>query len=763
MIRLLIQRLPRPREGWDARTMLGIVIVLAAALGVLAWAVQNAGWTRGSPGLIAPTLLAMLIGLLLTRRPRPAWRTASLALLSSLLFLPLTAAQAWPPLRLLFANLRGLMALLRHPQEPFPALPLPLWMSERLGQWAQDMAAWALAGQREANDLPFAFLILLLLWLAGLWAGWQTFRYRGDCSAGDAWTALAPAGAVLAANSFFTFAGLGWLLLFMATLLTLALILREGSLRQQWETQRIDYSPELRLEVYAFGLALTLGILALMPLAPTLRLRPLQRAFWRLVETPYTRLETQLETLFPALDRSGRGLLPGGTLVAGGLPRAHLLTAGPDLRQQVILHVAVDDATMPAANLRWRGLTFEQYNGRGWDPPQIVEIARFGPGEMWLPPQPGRRLLRQTIEFVAEESFWLYAAGEPVAADRSYRAHLRGPGDAAGLEVQAGAYMVLSQTPAVTAAALAAAGPPPAEIAARYLALPAGLPDRVPALARALTADAATPYDQAQALESYLRRFPYTLDLPAPPPDVDVVDYFLFELQQGYCDYYAASMVVLARSLGLPARLAVGYAAGVYDPARGRFTVTEADAHSWPELYFQGAGWIPFEPTAAQPRFDFTPAQTAESAPFDLAAEQRALRARGLRQGLWRWTMPKYLSAGLLGVLLLGAAARLLWGEWRLRRRAAHAWQLAYLRLQRWGQRLHLPAAAGDTPREYAARWRAAPYPPLVAAIDRLSQGLEARAYAPPGRHPPEATARQLWRGLRPWLWRLWLARWRGR
>jgi transglutaminase-like putative cysteine protease len=79
------------------------------------------------------------------------------------------------------------------------------------------------------------------------------------------------------------------------------------------------------------------------------------------------------------------------------------------------------------------------------------------------------------------------------------------------------------------------------------------------ALARDLTATEPTPFDRARAIEAYLRTYPYTLDLPSPKLDRDVVDYFLFDLRQGYCDYYATSMVVLARAAGLPARLAVGY------------------------------------------------------------------------------------------------------------------------------------------------------------------------------------------------------------
>ena len=80
-----------------------------------------------------------------------------------------------------------------------------------------------------------------------------------------------------------------------------------------------------------------------------------------------------------------------------------------------------------------------------------------------------------------------------------------------------------------------------------------------------------------------------------------MVDYFLFDLKEGYCDYYATSMAILARAAGLPSRLVVGYASGDYDPANNRYVVTEADAHSWVEIYFTGRGWVEFEPTASLP------------------------------------------------------------------------------------------------------------------------------------------------------------------
>ena len=87
----------------------------------------------------------------------------------------------------------------------------------------------------------------------------------------------------------------------------------------------------------------------------------------------------------------------------------------------------------------------------------------------------------------------------------------------------------------------------PQQIRQYYLQLPDDLPARVRNLAFEITVNQTNPYDQAAAIETYLRQYPYTLDVPAPPAGRDQADFFLFDLQQGYCDYYATTMVVLAR------------------------------------------------------------------------------------------------------------------------------------------------------------------------------------------------------------------------
>lgn len=126
--------------------------------------------------------------------------------------------------------------------------------------------------------------------------------------------------------------------------------------------------------------------------------------------------------------------------------------------------------------------------------------------------------------------------------------------------------------------------------------------DRTRELARRITAGATTDYDRVRAVERWLgENTRYSLDAPLSPSDVDVVDHFLFTSRLGWCEQVSSSMVVLLRTVGVPARLAAGFVPGERDPISGRFTVRERDAHAWTEVWFAGVGWVPFDPTAEVP------------------------------------------------------------------------------------------------------------------------------------------------------------------
>jgi hypothetical protein len=285
------------------------------------------------------------------------------------------------------------------------------------------------------------------------------------------------------------------------------------------------------------------------------------------------------------------------------------------------------------------------------------------------------------------------------------------------------------------------------------------------ALARDLTATELTPYDQALAIQAYLREFPYNLDVSAPPRGEDVVDYFLFELQEGYCDYYATAMVVLARAAGIPARYVIGYASGSYNPYEAHYVISEANAHAWVEVYFPGYDWIEFEPTAGLPAIE----RPAEAQTFDWPEPQGDLTpAANL------WDFSEWLGwLRILGAVLLLVLVRFLWalaGGWWLRRMEPVATvAVLYGRLRRHGQHLTVPMRPGDTPYEFAStfvhwlrevtrktrwgRWLVAPDQEIRQLVDLHVRG----SYSP---HLP-STVEQTW-AIETWRkvrWRFWMLR----
>ncbi|MCB0165896.1 MAG: transglutaminase family protein [Anaerolineae bacterium] len=142
------------------------------------------------------------------------------------------------------------------------------------------------------------------------------------------------------------------------------------------------------------------------------------------------------------------------------------------------------------------------------------------------------------------------------------------------------------------------AGPYSSDVAERYLQLPDNISDRVRRLARSLATPYDNPFDQVQALTDHLLAdYPYNFFPPPHPAGAEVVDTFLFEDQEGVCEQYATALVVMARSLGIPARLVSGYGAGQYNAITGYYEVRFSDAHAWVEIYFPEVGWVPFDPT----------------------------------------------------------------------------------------------------------------------------------------------------------------------
>ena len=175
-------------------------------------------------------------------------------------------------------------------------------------------------------------------------------------------------------------------------------------------------------------------------------------------------------------------------------------------------------------------------------------------------------------------------------------------------------YVVLSVAPQLTPDLLAQATGPIEGVPDQFIRPPDNVPEVVRTTADAVTADSPTPYARAVAIQKYLRSSEFSYSLQSPVQGgydgngLSVLADFLNQ-KSGYCIHFASAMAVMARLEGIPSRIAVGYAPGrptgatVSIGGQGalpEYEVVARDAHAWPELYFQGLGWIPFEPTPSR-------------------------------------------------------------------------------------------------------------------------------------------------------------------
>lgn len=266
----------------------------------------------------------------------------------------------------------------------------------------------------------------------------------------------------------------------------------------------------------------------------------------------------------------------------------------------------------------WRGQTFDRWDGRTWtvsrDEPEPIR----GAAPMDIPLGREDVQVRGGNDLV--QTFYLEQAQPNLIFGAYAMTQLYFPDNTvfqlpdgtlrAGVGLGEGAvYTVVSKRPPVTAELLRGAGTSSATTAtalspdqlAQYLQLPE-VPERVLRLAREVTAASPTTYDQVQALIDWMgENTSYTLDIPPLPEGADAVEQFLFEDKKGFCEQIASSLVVMLRSLGVPARLGVGYTSGERNPFTGLFEVRARNAHAWTEVYFPGVGWQIFDPTAAVP------------------------------------------------------------------------------------------------------------------------------------------------------------------
>lgn len=253
----------------------------------------------------------------------------------------------------------------------------------------------------------------------------------------------------------------------------------------------------------------------------------------------------------------------------------------------------------------WRLMSLERFTGQEWR-----STGEFSGASGDLPHDDQvdsrRSTNRQTFRLESTGEVWVPAAFE-VSKVSDSTAKLRWDPAAGALIVDAASpnadglvYSVASSAPAPTATDLnQAGGAVPTSIRDRYLDLPADLDKRVAETARQVTSAAASPAAKARALEDWFRGpggFRYSL-APRGGQSADALAEFLFQSREGYCEQFSGAFAAMARTIGIPSRVAVGYTWGDYDAATRTFHVKGRNAHAWPEVWLAGAGWVPFEPT----------------------------------------------------------------------------------------------------------------------------------------------------------------------
>ena len=618
------------------------------------------------------------------------------------------------------------------------------------------------------DPLIVALIWGLILWALSLWAGWAIRRRQQPL------ISVLPAVGALALILAFVFGRIIYLMPMVVAMLMLKAQFEEDRRLVRWEQQGMNYASNISKEITrtAFIASSTLVIFA--ALIPSIYSSRIVEMVWNISQGGDLVQEiTYALGLEPRSVSGNEDPFEGAAF--GALPREHLINAAPELSDQVVMTVRIREfqpygTAQPdrdETKYYWRGRVYETYTGRGWTTGDIHR-EEYDAGEKLISdPLSSLRLTRQEVNFIDDASGLIYVAGDLVTVDRHFQVawqisqvDVEEFDDVIGASLRdknQNSYRADSLRPIFGKDDLRdTEGAYPQWIVDRYLLLPDSVPERVHNLALELISDQTATYDRAVAIERYLRSFPYTLDVPSPPTDQDIADYFLFDLQKGYCDYYATSMVVMARAVGIPARLATGYIGGIYR-GEGQYTVTEDLAHSWPQIYFPEFGWIDFEPTGGRaeivrPEGSLTEELSVVEDEFEPILAQRTRT---------NWRMGSGIGLGVV-LLFVGSIGIWVWADsWQLRRAAPNqAIEKIFRRMYRFGPRLELPVRQGSTPNEFSANLgnEFSELTPVKKELCTLSDFHNRAAYSQnPLTSPEQNDAIKIWLHLRRRLLLAWL------
>lgn len=473
----------------------------------------------------------------------------------------------------------------------------------RMVEWLND----AVTGGINQDPLVFTLLVGLLLWFLAYNTTWHVFRVDRP------WRAILPPALIIVLNAVF-YEGDNAFELYLFVFLFLALIaLARSALEQrewEWFNNGVRVPKRTRRQFLFVGAGLAAIMVMLAWFVPVNSLDEQLQKFQEFLRSdPLAEMSEVWNRLFAPLSAEG----PTSADYYGG-DRLEL-SGAVQLGDQMILAIAAPNDR----RYYWRSRIFDTYELGAWGSAAAIRLTTpTSPTELPLTPDLSRVPVTATFTVGARSLRIIHAAPQVTRIDLATRTFLtyitedKSQVNVAAIRpisvLQRGtSYNATSLMSTATADQLRNAGTNyPAWIAThpQYLrTTPNVLSDSVRQLAAQIVSDAGAvnSYDKAKAIERWLRaNIVYNQNIPNPPAGQDQLDWFLFDIKEGYCNYYATAMVVMLRSQNIPARMAGGFSQGAFDAQSGQFIVKESDAHTWVEAYFPGYGWIEFEPTANQ-------------------------------------------------------------------------------------------------------------------------------------------------------------------
>ena len=627
-------------------------------------------------------------------------------------------------------------------------------LREKLVKLAINVNNWltqVLAGESASDPTAFILFLGATTW-SSAFVG--TFALQRT---GRPWDMLLFVGFCLIVNVSMALTNLlADLVVFSLASLVLLVRLHIVLLQDRWQRYNIVPSGEMDWRLLRGGLTWALVLVIMAFFTPRVGAAEVLGRAYNVFESPYHSVEAEWQRFFAGV--SGPSKMRGVSFT-----ESFRLGQSPNLSDRVVMTV---DA---ASGHFWRAMTYDFYTGGSWRNTETDRVDKVAV------PALGRERFDATFEInVQQPGGLLFVANEPVkvnipaqfqtGADRTYSTGMR-----AVRGGQASEKYTVTSFVSVADKAVLRRGPTGYSdyIKQKYLQLPSTLPQRVKDLAHRIAKDETNNYDMAEAIESYLRTtYHYAPQVKAAPPGRDPVDYFLFDLKEDFCEYFSASMTVMLRELGIPARVVEGYTTGTLDPNTGKYVVKELDAHAWVEAYFPTFGWIEFEPTPSQAPFlridsDLTGGATLPGDERGIDDPDNPRVARDESEGLGRSDLDPGLESAssdldepfdpkpMLGVLLIIALLVLgAWTRFQMRFRGQRPIDAA------WGKARLLAAYAGYHPHpaqtsyEYAAMLGDA-VPDAKTAILDIAESRVRDRYTPVGATADdEARAISAWRRL---------------